>query len=82
MPNRMHREHGYDHQYPLGAIVLCQHGAGVVTGVRVRADLHAVVYWFTPDGDPKERVIFEHEIIGYCTNVERNRTQTERIPGL
>lgn len=83
MPNRMHRESGYDHFYPLGSIVICQHGSGVITGVRIRKDMGKMpVYYFTPDNTREEKVVFETEILGYCTNVERHRTQTERIPGL
>lgn len=80
----MHRERGFMHHYDTGHVILSDVcGVGVIVGVRIRKNPAGVIYYVKPDNSPLEAVVFEHEIIGHCTAVQRAiKRQVETLPSL
>ena len=80
----MLRERGYSHFYDTGQVIVspvC--GVGTIVGIRIRKNPAAIIYYVLPDNDPTEKVVFEHEIVGYCTAKERvQKRPIETLPSL
>jgi hypothetical protein len=80
----MLRTRGYSHFYDTGQVIVspvC--GVGTIVGLRIRKNPAAILYYVLPDNDPVEKVVFEHEIIGHATAVERKqKRQVEVLPTL
>lgn len=79
----MHRERGYEHIWDTGNVVLTNFGIGLITGLRIRRNPTAVIYYVTLEETREEKVIFETEILGTVTHKwDHAPRQIETLPGL